>query len=136
MPTIRRIIYASTAANVTFKTALDILNIANQNNNTYGITGMLLFNGTYFLQCIEGEETEINQLFSNIQKDRRHHSITVIGNEMSDERYFPNWIMGYLNHSKTIAEIVYNTTQNESFIPSTLSMEQAKTILIESSFLL
>lgn len=132
-----RTIYASTKSpETTFDTVLEILTTAHQENKQHGISGMLIFDGEHFLQCIEGEEDKVKQLLANIEKDPRHHSIFIIGRQISEKRYFPNWTMGYVNQSKPIREIFYRITGDELFDPSALSMEQAETILTELSFCL
>lgn len=133
----KRLIYASTASTETqYETVLEILNISNRENKLHGITGILIFDGKFFMQCIEGDPGKIQQLMSNIFKDPRHHSVMVIGEETNDERFFPNWSMGYLNREKPIRDLLRRITRNESFSPSDLTMEEAKTILVELSFLL
>ncbi len=68
----------------------------NANNN---ITGVLLFDGLYFLQIIEGEKEGIEQLFANIKSDSRHVDVEQLWSQYSneiDQRTFANWSMGFV----------------------------------------
>ncbi|WP_093411154.1 BLUF domain-containing protein [Salegentibacter flavus] len=48
---------------------------SNEFNNSHDITGVLLYSETNFFQLIEGEEKEIKDLYSRIEKDPRHRNI-------------------------------------------------------------
>lgn len=72
-----------------------LLRFARQNNAKEGITGMLLYADGSFFQVLEGEEEKIRRLFEKIERDGRHHSITIIVQEPIAERSFGDWTMGY-----------------------------------------
>lgn len=62
-------------------------------NSLDGLTGLLVFNGTHFLQIVEGTETAVNDLLARLRSDSRH-----FGLEVRDEREvgycsFPDWSM-------------------------------------------
>jgi hypothetical protein len=56
----------------------EILRIARRNNSETGLTGVLLFDGTSFLQAIEGDIGHVESLYESIACDRRHENIEVI----------------------------------------------------------
>jgi len=56
----------------------EILRIARRNNSETGLTGVLLFDGTSFLQAIEGDIVHVESLYESIACDRRHENIEVI----------------------------------------------------------
>ncbi len=134
---LQRIIYSSIAAETTtYETVLTILTHAIAANKAMNITGMLVFNGKYFLQYIEGETEPLNTLFDNITLDNRHHSITLIDQSPIEKRIFGAWSMGYLNNSSAIQKVMSEVTGSSEFTPDTFSAEQAKNILQKLSFMI
>jgi len=90
-----RLIYASRFKDEEFDPSElnKILETSKFNNQKHEITGELVFGDDYFLQCLEGERELINQLYSNIVKDPRHSSVTLLEYEQISERYFGDWSM-------------------------------------------
>ena len=62
-------------------------------NALEGITGLLVFNGTHFLQIIEGAETAIDDLVERLRRDRRHSALEVRDTRRVEQRSFPEWSM-------------------------------------------
>jgi hypothetical protein len=54
---------------------------------------MLLFNGTHFLQWIEGPPDAIDELIVRLRQDSRHSGFEIRDERMSDERVFGDWTM-------------------------------------------
>ena len=71
----------------------DIHRTAREANALEGITGLLVFNGTHFLQIIEGSETAIAELVERLRKDPRHTGFEVRDQRKVDTRSFPDWSM-------------------------------------------
>jgi hypothetical protein len=71
----------------------DIHRSARESNALEGITGLLVFNGTHFLQIIEGSETAIEELVERLRKDPRHTGFEVRDQRKVDARSFPDWSM-------------------------------------------
>ena len=76
-----------------------------------GITGLLLFNGSRFLQIIEGDPEAIGELIERLRTDDRHSAIEIRDDRMVDSRSFPDWSMelvrvnsGYLEARREIGE--------------------------------
>jgi len=91
-----QLIYCSVASRMFSHEELSgLLRLARQNNAKEDITGMLLYAEGSFFQILEGEEEKTRLLFEKIEKDRRHHSITIIIQEPIAERSFGDWTMGY-----------------------------------------
>lgn len=44
---------------------------------------------------MEGDETAVNNLYANIEKDKRHKNCTIIEKQNITERAFPYWSMGF-----------------------------------------
>jgi len=93
-----QLIYCSVANHMFSNEELDgLLRIARKNNAKEDITGMLLYSEGSFFQVLEGEEEKIKHLFKTINKDKRHHSITIVIQESIAERSFADWTMGYVD---------------------------------------
>ena len=68
-------------------------------NRQYGITGYLYYEKKYFLQYIEGEHNEVDQLIENIENDHRHEVLSIQVIDNISERKFPAWHMHRLTKS-------------------------------------
>ena len=66
---------------------------ARELNAIDGITGLLVFNGTHFLQIVEGAEQAIDELVERLRRDRRHTGLEVRDERKIDGRSFPDWSM-------------------------------------------
>ena len=66
---------------------------AREQNALDGITGLLVFNGTHFLQIIEGAEDAIEDLVERLRKDPRHNGFEIRDRRQVDARSFPGWSM-------------------------------------------
>lgn len=53
----------------------------------------MIFNGTHFLQTIEGAVTAIDDLLELLRRDPRHSGIEVRDERIIAERSFPDWAM-------------------------------------------
>ena len=66
---------------------------ARELNSLDGITGLLVFNGTHFLQIIEGTDQAINDLVERLRRDPRHGGFEIRDERRVDARSFPDWSM-------------------------------------------
>jgi hypothetical protein len=71
----------------------DIHETARHLNALDGITGLLVFDGTRFLQIIEGGEDAIDDLVGRLRADPRHSAFEIRDERPVDERSFPDWSM-------------------------------------------
>lgn len=74
---------------------MDILNGARTNNVNIGVSGMLLFTGSNFIQTLEGDEKVVEDLISTIKKDPRHKDLRVIEKKKITSREYAEWTMGF-----------------------------------------
>ena len=72
----------------------NILQSCQKNNPSIGITGVLMYSEKKFLQYVEGDSTNIFQLYEKIKADSRHNNLALISLTTIQERIFPNWNMG------------------------------------------
>lgn len=93
---IRQLLYFSKSTrHMSEEDLSDILRISRVENRKRGITGLLIFVGWYFIQCLEGTRDDIGQLLENIRNDGRNHEVTVLIDRPVDKRAFPEWNMGF-----------------------------------------
>ena len=73
-----------------------VLASARINNPLDGITGVLIFNGSNFMQIIEGGDAAVDGLVERLKSDRRHSNMSIRDERMIEKRNFPDWSMAYL----------------------------------------
>ena len=72
-----------------------ILASARVKNERAGISGALLFNGTAFVQVLEGPLAAVEKVFETIQCDDRHSDVVMLRNVEAKVRVFADWSMAY-----------------------------------------
>ena len=85
---------------------LKLLAQCHRNNTATGVTGMLLFGNTTFVQCLEGEQANVDELLVKIGADPRHTGIKVLRRGPIAVRNFSEWTMGFEQVTKgALAEV-------------------------------
>ena len=92
-----RMIYVSQAKKVDFNKIKDILTISHKRNLENGITGALIYGKGYFIQCLEGDQPEVEALYKKIIIDNRHDHIELISKEEIQEPCFNDWHISLMN---------------------------------------
>jgi hypothetical protein len=89
---------------------------ARELNALDGITGLLVFNGTHFLQIVEGSHDAIEDLLGRLRRDPRHTGLEVRDERKVRSRSFPVWSMelvrvnaSYFKARDTIADRLPDT---------------------------
>ena len=89
---------------------------ARELNALDGITGLLVFNGTHFLQIVEGAESAIDDLVERLMRDPRHGGLEIRDRRKIESRSFPDWAMelvrvnsSYFEARETIANHLPDT---------------------------
>ena len=72
----------------------ELLAVCRRNNAAMNVTGMLHYNGTNFLQVLEGGRAEVSAIYHRIAADPRHVNIILMACNDVRERIFPSWSMG------------------------------------------
>lgn len=67
-----------------------MIEIANKRNLDFEVTGILLFNGQYFMQLLEGPEDKVAAIYKSIIVDIRHHNLVELLRDYSPDRRFGN----------------------------------------------
>jgi hypothetical protein len=96
-----RLIYASRARVPISSEVIDsILASARKNNPGQGITGVLCYSDSIFVQVLEGGRDQVNRIYGNLQRDERHHDLVLLAYESIDERQYSSWTMGKIRLDK------------------------------------
>ena len=92
------LIYVSTATTLmSVPELVDMLEEIRPRNRDRGLTGMLLYSGGNIIQVLEGDRSEVEEVFASIEQDSRHQDVTVLQRKDVEERAFPDWAMGFRN---------------------------------------
>lgn len=70
---------------------LEILRVSRMKNTVRRITGVLLYFDGLFLQILEGESGQLDDLLTVLRHDRRHTDIRILLDEPTRQRHFPDW---------------------------------------------
>ena len=101
-----QLLYLSSARpELTEEALLQILAESQQRNAAREVTGLLLHSDGSIIQIIEGTESTVDALFSKIERDPRHHNVSVLFRRFVEQRDFPEYKMGFKRAcSKQLAE--------------------------------
>jgi Sensors of blue-light using FAD len=93
---VKRLIYCSQASHdFSPDELIALLAIARRNNESKGLSGMLLYCSQSFLQMLEGEPAELAAAFARISADDRHSGLRLLLDADVPGPMFPDWSMGF-----------------------------------------
>jgi len=72
-----------------------LLKTCERNNRRDQISGLLLFDGTRYIQILEGTDAKLDDLFGRITADTRHEMVELLHRGPVSERAFADWRMAY-----------------------------------------
>ncbi|MEM7545766.1 MAG: BLUF domain-containing protein [Pseudomonadota bacterium] len=111
-----------------------IIQTCHRNNAPLNLTGMLHFNGTSFLQVLEGGRAEISSTYHRIASDSRHSNIILIGCTDVSERLFPTWSMGlHQGKAKETRDIFLRYFSSSDINPESVEVESLLDVLQDLS---
>ncbi|MAS24634.1 MAG: blue light sensor protein [Oceanospirillaceae bacterium] len=128
MMNVRLVYYSLATRDMSLLDVQQILDVARPNNDSLHICGMLCYEQRYFLQALEGERADVNELYLSIAEDARHDEVVIISYQEIDEPMFNEWQMGFAPASDHFYSLLSELGQN-SFDPSELTAEQALKLL-------
>ena len=95
----RQLLYVSTSNHLMSQEDLkELLKTCIKGNTAHHVTGVLTYVYNRFIQCIEGKQEDIEQLITNIRKDERNKSVSVLRDIEIKDRAFNGWSMGYVKY--------------------------------------
>ena len=107
-----------------------ILEQARAGNWRAKVTGVLVFDGTHFCQCLEGDREQVTALFCRIATDPRHARVSLVTVDDVEERDFPNWSMGCVpSDSPQVQSTLREFLPTEQFDPEHLMSPSATTLM-------
>lgn len=97
-----QIIYIGTARPGITEADVDaILTSSRANNAREGITGLLISDGTRFLQALEGQRNLVEMAYNRIRRDTRHRAAAILSSRDVDDRQFGSWDMAFGGFGRT-----------------------------------
>ena len=101
------IVYVSTAQRpLSEKELIDVLKVSRTNNKKYNVTGILLYCQGTFMQVLEGDKNNIDQIYKAIDLDPRHKNVIKLASGISSKRNFPDSSMAFASvNPETLQEI-------------------------------
>jgi hypothetical protein len=115
-----RLLYASRAVESIGAELIDeILGESRAENPTHGITGVLCVcqSRDVFMQVLEGGRVEVNRLYGNLLRDRRHRDVMLLDYEEITERRFGSWRMGSVDLAKINANTILKYSEYPELDP-------------------
>ena len=92
----KRMIYCSQSVrDVTPDELVALLTVSRRNNESVGVSGMLLYCSQSFLQMLEGEPAAVHVTYDRIAADDRHNNVRLLLDADVPSRMFPDWSMGF-----------------------------------------
>lgn len=107
----------------------DILEVSRRNNEKNAVTGVLLFNSNFFLQCLEGSRAAVNSIYCRICCDKRHQNVQILTYGEVSRRLFGSWDMAYLPWTETTRSVIAEYSIGADFNPYQMSAESALELL-------
>lgn len=95
-----------------------ILSDSRDNNKIKNITGMLIYGDGTFIQVLEGEEQDVEEVYNKLSADNRHKNLIVLAEGEINKRNFPDWTMGFIAiNSNDLEELEgYINPANKKFL--------------------
>ena len=95
MKNLRSLVYASTASHALTTADLEsLLADARAFNREHQVTGVLLYSGANFMQCLEGAPEDVGAAYERIKRSSKHHDLVEYMDGEVPQRTFGSWDMG------------------------------------------
>ncbi|WP_052467158.1 BLUF domain-containing protein [Psychroserpens damuponensis] len=91
-------------------------------NKARHITGCIVYHNHQFIQIIEGEKSEIINLYAKIKKDSRHNSVLTLVETATTQTLWDDWSMAFYKftgdaikdqNNRMLLEIYFNTAKRD-----------------------
>ena len=129
-----RLLYTSRATDTMDDVLLkSIVEGSEVRNREHGITGILCTypDGGVFLQALEGARHEVNTLYGNLVRDRRHRDVTLLHYEEIRERRFSSWRMGSVDFKRINVSTILRFSEKAVLDPYSMTGSSALALLDE-----
>jgi hypothetical protein len=89
-----QLIYSSRVGrSVRFSDAEAIAEASDERNARAGLSGLLLYTPSHFIQVLEGEEPVVRRTLERISRDPRHSHLRILSERRVSARQFGQWAM-------------------------------------------
>jgi len=95
------LIYVSTALYPPPDVLLDIVRVCERENLAHGISGMLCYSATRYIQLLEGPRPALEQLWDNLANDLRHRILWTVRHPPAARRIPARLPMGYASERQS-----------------------------------
>ncbi|NUN63303.1 BLUF domain-containing protein [Pseudanabaena biceps] len=129
-----RLIYVSQATStVGYPELVSIMAQSERNNQKVGITGMLSFGDSMFLQVLEGSRRVVSQTYNRILVDPRHTNAELIDFSEIEHRDFGLWSMKaiQIESQPELRNIILKYSSSSTFSPISMTGKQSLNFLRE-----
>ena len=129
-----RLIYVSQASpNLEYPDLISIMQKSEQNNRPAGVTGMLSFGDSMFLQILEGSRRVVSQTYNRILLDKRHFNAELIDFSEIEYREFSAWSMKVvqIDQREEVRNLILKHSNSSTFSPVSMTGKQSLNFLKE-----
>ena len=121
-----RLIYTSTAREQCSDSDIkSILESSIKLNALNGVSGILYYSSSYFMQYLEGRRSDVDDTLARITNDNRHRSLRVVDRFSISEREFAEWSMAYVPNSEILTPLNLEFMNGTQFNPQAISASDA-----------
>ena len=114
-----------------FTQLTEILDASNRNNQAKNITGALLFDNNWFVQCLEGALNDVWTTFQRIEQDHRHANVSFLEMAKIPSRRFGNWWMWGAQKTEENAALFEPYLYNGRFMPDNMAPNVILSLLMD-----
>ncbi len=129
-----RLIYVSQAAtSLEYPDLMNIMQKSEKNNRSAGVTGMLSFGDSMFLQILEGSRRVVSQTYNRILLDKRHFNAELIDFSEIEYREFSAWSMKVvqIDQREEVRDLILKHSNSSTFAPVSMTGRQSLNFLKE-----
>jgi len=124
-----RLIYSSYASPDTgYEDLKDIMEKSERNNRRDGVTGVLCYGDSMFLQVLEGNRKIVSKTYHRIATDKRHHTPALIECVSAESRLFQNWSMHAVKlvdlNAEEVRQLILQYSDTTTFQPDLMTAQQ------------
>lgn len=83
-----------------------IRSVAESRNPALGLTGVLIFSGHHFAQCLEGPDAGLQTMRASICSDQRHTDILTLQADLIQRRRYGHWALAYSGWATAIDKVL------------------------------
>ncbi len=83
-----------------------IISSSFRNNNARDVTGVLMYNGGFFFQVIEGKKEDVVYTYNKIILDPRHQNVNLLADREIEHRNFEDWPLALVKLSDVDLDVI------------------------------